>query len=231
MTFRTKLPQYKKILGDLPPLTGPLTNREPIEDPAKLRTEKLDTYLSYVPVGSNTNLLEAIFKADDVDKLLRIIDENLVTMTSFYLGLSFEALDDMMRANLCDPATVAVAPEFRHLCSKTIYKLRFFESDEVLKLLKCTATLRVPEDRLIVQALLEMARNHINDFTIKELKTLEESLQEFEPIRKGRESLLLVLKDAIPLAIERQIEENQYADDDLEEIESFKPAGSIEQTP
>lgn len=226
--FRQTVPRYKKILSDLPPLTSLLTTKEAHEDASKLRSEKLDVYLSYVPIGSNTVLLEAIFKADDVDKLLRIIDENLVTMTSFYIGLSFEALNDMVEANLCDKATVAVAPEFRRLCSRAIYKMRFLEADEVLKLLKCLSTLKVPENTLIVQAVLQMARNHINDFTIKELKFLEEALGEFDLLIKGRESMLLALMEAIPLALERQIEENQFADEDLpEKVEPFKPAGSL----
>lgn len=211
--LRQKLPQYKRILGDLPPLTGLLTSQKVIEDAAKLRSEKLDIYLSYVPVGSNTNLLEAIFKADNVDNLLSVIDANLITMTSFYIGISFEALDDIMRANLCDKATVAVAPEFRRLCSKAIYKMRFLEADEVLKLLKCLSTLKVPENMLIVQATLQMARNHINEFTIKELETLENAIDQFDLIYKGRESLLLALKEAIPLAIDRQIEEKQFSEE------------------
>lgn len=226
--FRQSLPKYKKILSDLPPLTGLLTNQDAIENAARLRDEKLNVYMNYVPVNSNTNLLEGIFKADDIDKLLRIIDENLASMTSFYIGVSFEALDDMMRANLCDRATVAVAPEFRRLCSKAIYKMRFLEADEVLKLLKCLSTLKMPENVLLVQAVLQMARNHINEFTIKELKTLQDALEQFNLINNGKESLLLALMDAIPLAMERQIEEKQFSEDDIEQVDAFKPAGSLE---
>lgn len=212
--FRTKLPKYKVITSKLPPLTKLLTSND--EDANKLgflemRREKLEVYKKYIPETSNINLLEALFdKATDIDHLLNIISENLETMTSFYLASSFEALDDMMRAELCQPDTVSVAPEFKKLCRRTLYKIRFFEADEVLKLLKCLSTLRAPEDILLVQAALQMARNLINDFNLDELNTLSDALQKIEPVENSKKSLLLAMKFIVPIAKQKQLDGKQF---------------------
>lgn len=198
--FRHKIPRYKKDLKNLPELTKLLVkpdNPQHIEDAIGLRRQKLAVYKEYLPEKFNTNLIESLFHPDnDIDRLLRLIDEHLFTMTSFYLATSFEAIDDMMRANLCDPSTVRVSPEFEKLCTRTLYKIRFFEADEILKLVKCLSTLRAPENTLIVQAALQMARHLVNDFNGDELDTLTEALEHIEPAQAELEgkSLLSLLK-------------------------------------
>jgi len=210
LMFRTKLPKYKVNLKTLPPLTGHLTDQSKLTDhktAIELRLSKLEIYKEYLPVNSNTNLIEALFHPDnDIDRLLKIIDENLPTMTSFYVALCFETIDDMLRAGLCETSTVAVAPEFRRLCDRSLLKMRFFEADEVLKLVKCLSIMEVPEDTLLVQAVFQMARELINDFTIKELGALSHSLEMFHPIIESNKSLLKVLKAAIKIARKNQIE-------------------------
>lgn len=212
--IRTRLPKYKKNLGSLPPLTELLTRPDEhthLNGPIKLRLEKLSVYKQFLPIGSNTNLIEALFNPDnDIDRLLNIISDNLETMNSFYVGVSFEVLDDMVRAQLCDPATIIVAPEFRKLCEKALYKIRYFEADEVIKLIKCSSSLGLPENTLLVRAGLEMARHLINDFNLDELDALYMSLDTFRPIESKDKSLLLVLKAAIPHAQNRQLDEKQF---------------------
>lgn len=195
--FRTKLPKYKVNVSQVPPLTELLTNGN-AEDFLELRREKLEVYKKYIPERYNKNLLEALFNENsNIDYLLNVISENIETMTSFYLGVAFEALDDMMRAKLCQPETVAVSPEFRQLCTKTLYKIRFFEPDEILKLLKCVSTLRLPEDILLVQAALHMARNQINEYNLDELRTLSESLNSIRAVDAQDKSLLVAMKKTI----------------------------------
>lgn len=195
--IRTKLPKYQINVSQVPPLTNLLTNGN-AENYLELRREKLEVYKKYIPARCNKNLLEALFdEKSDIDNLLNVISENLETMTSFYLGVSFEALDDMMRAKLCQPDTVAVSPEFRQLCTKTLYKIRFFEPDEILKLLKCASTLRLPEDILLVQAALQMAKNQINDYNLDELRTLSESLNSIKAVDAQGKSLLVAMKKTI----------------------------------
>lgn len=209
--IRTKLPKYKINLNSLPPLTGLLTSNNQYigkESLDELRQKKLDVYKSYVPVNSNTNLLEALFRSDNnINDLLRLIDDNLYTMSSFYIGISFELLDDMMQSKQCEIETVMVAPEFRSLCNRTLYKLRFFEADEILKLVKCLSTLSVPEDSLILQGALQMCRHLINDFEIRELEALEESLSKIEAIEEDKSSLLLSTLAIIPLVKEKHLKE------------------------
>lgn len=217
--IRTKLPQYKKNLQNLPPLTGLLTERVEefvnIKDFKSLRLRKLAVYKEYMPVKSNTVLLEALFNPEnDIDRLLRIIDDNLSSMNSFYLGISFEALCDMVRFGSCEPATILVSPEFKTLCSKTLLKVRFFEADEVLKLVKCLSSLHIPENTLIVQAAFQMARHLINDFNFEELESLLESLQTFEVIQDDKKSLLIALKNSIPKAIKLLEEQKQVVEID-----------------
>lgn len=205
---RTELPRYKINIARLPHLTRLLTH--PDNDAIKLRIDKLNVYKQYLPVGSNTNLIEALFSPqNDIDKLLKIIDENLRTMNSFYIGVSFEVLDDMIRGKLCDPATIMVSPEFKNLCQKALFKVRFFEADEVLKLIKCLSSLKVPENTLLVQSSFEMTRHLINDFTVDELEALADSLDTFEPLEDKNKSLLNALKSVIPVAREKLIEEKQ----------------------
>lgn len=179
--FREKLPQYQVNLRDLPPLNENLLNTEQcksIEEVRERRIQKLATYNAYIPVKTSKILLEALLNPDlnDIDQLLRLIDENLPTMTSFYLGLSFEVLNDMMRDKLCDHNTIAVSPEFKRLCTRTLYKLRYFEADEVLKLMVCLSNVQISEKTLIFQAGLKMARELINDFDPEELEIMLECL-------------------------------------------------------
>ena len=149
-----------------------------------------------MPTNSKPVLLEALLNPEnDVDKLLRIIDQNLETMTSFYLGVSFEALDDVIRYNNCDPTTVAVSPEFERLCAKTLIKVRFFEAEEVLKLIMCLSHLRLSENLLICQAALQMARHLINDFNRDESDTLVSCLDKFQ-IEDRDKSFIPALKEA-----------------------------------
>lgn len=144
------------------------------DDAIRLRTQKLDVYKSFMPKNCDTTLIESLFNPNitNVDQLLRLIDDNLDTMTSFYIAVSFEVLDDHMRSKFCDPCTVVVSPEFKRLCTKALYKMRYFESDEVIKVIKCLSTAKIPEDSLIGQAALKMARCLINDFEPQELKLL-----------------------------------------------------------
>lgn len=217
--FRTELPKYKVKMNKLPVLTDLLTQPEAptsFEEEKNLRQDKLLVYKNYLPASSNTILLEALFHPDNhVDRLLEIIDDNLETMSSFYIGVAFEALDDMMRANPGIILTVSVSPEFKRLCTKALYKMRFLEADEVLKLIKCFSTLKIPENTLLVQAALQMARHLINDFNRDELESLHMSLEEFEPIGDESKSLLISLKNVIPLVQKRQLEERQLTRVDM----------------
>lgn len=216
--FRQKLPQYKTDLGDLPPLTQLLTLKdESASDPDssqllkslnELRTKKLETYKCYLPVNQKPVLLEALLSTDnDIDRLLRIIDENLETMTSFYIAVSFETLDDMMRYRQCDIGTVIVSPELKRLCKRALYKMRFFEADEILKLVKFISIIELPEESLLSQSAFQMARHLINDFNLDELETLSECLEKFKISDTSKKSLLLALKDAIPVVKVNQVEE------------------------
>lgn len=210
---RTELPRYKINLRNLPPLTELLTNPGDITDinvAIRIRVEKLNIYKKYLPVGSNTNLIEALFSPEnDIDKLLRIVDDNLETMSSFYIGLSFEVLSDMVEGQLCDPDTILFSPEFKKLCKKTLYKLRFFEADELLKLIKCLSYLDIPENTLLVQASFNMTRHLINDFSEPELQALSVSLEKFKPIEDEKIGLLNALKSIIPAAKNRLLEEKR----------------------
>lgn len=223
-TIRTKLPKYKKNLARLPPLTDLLTRLDYTVDLKKImntRCEKLEVYKQYIPVGANTNYLEAIFHVDtnDSDRILEIIELNLETLNSFYLAVTFEALDDLMFAELCEPLDFAQSRVFKELCTKTLYKIRFFESDEVLKLLKCISRIGIAEDTLIVQAALQMARHHINDYNIKELDMLMLTLTRFKEIIEPSKSLLVALKVAIPKAKDRQFKEKLIDEEQLKKIQ------------
>lgn len=208
-TIRDHLPRYRKDLRHLPRLTGLLTDSTLNESrqARDLRLKKLELYKSYIPDSTSPVLLEALFNPENnLDGLLRIIDENLETMTSFYIGVAFESLEDMIAEKLDRQATVAVSPEFKRLCTRALYKARFFECDEALKVIKCLSTLRMPENLLIVQAALQMTRNLINDFNIDELDTLRRALDRIPVTQEDTVSLLSVLKRAVPLAKSRLVE-------------------------
>lgn len=168
---RHNLPRSKIDLKKLPILTGYLTSREKRD----FREVKLEVYKAYMPSNANHNLIEALLSPNnEVDRLLRIIDDNLTCMSSFYLGVSFEALDDLVRAQLCEPSTIVVSPEFKKLCTKSLYKLRYFEADEVLKVLKCLTSLNISQETLIYQATFKMTRELINHFEPHELEVVLE---------------------------------------------------------
>lgn len=191
--FRDKLPKYKRDPGKLPHLTELLTQKESppdLECFRKMKLEKLEVYRAYI--GKTTVLLDGLLNpdTDDGDKLLRVIDENLDAMTSFYLGVSFEALDDLIRAGLCQADTVLHAPEFRRLCSKTLFKLRYFDCDEVVKLIKCLAIVKLPSNSLLIQATYKMAQHLINDFCPNELEIVIDSMANLNQIEDCRHRLL-----------------------------------------
>lgn len=212
--FRTKLPKYKVKLLELPPLTELLASSEEFIGKnalGDLRQKKLNVYKSYLPVKSNTNLLDALHREDnDLNDILNIIGDNLNSMSSFYIAVSFEAIDDTLRAREGASDTVIVAPEFKRLCVRALYKMRFFESDEILKLIKCLSTLRFHENTLIVQAALEMARHLINDFNIKELDALNSALAQIKIKNSEESSLLMATRAAIPLAKRKLLEAKQF---------------------
>lgn len=203
--IRSQIPRYRKNLAQLPPLTKLLTSQEKPPSLEVLRQQKLSIYKSFIPDNQKVPLLEAIFNpSNDLVTLLQIIDANLETMTSFYVGVSFEALYDAMQENPDKIATVLVSPEFKRLCVRALYKARHFESDETLKVLKCVSTMGLPEDTLIVQATLQMTRNLINDYNADELNTLMKALDRLKlKSNHDGKSLALALKKAIPLAKER----------------------------
>lgn len=208
--FRSKLPKYKRDLKDLPQLTQLLNITSKYD--TDMRLEKLKVYKSYFPQKTSTILLEAMLNPhNDVDALLRIIDDNLQTMTSFYLALSFEVLDDMVRLESCHPSTVAVSNEFKNLCSRTLYRIRFFECDDVLKVLKCLASLQVPEDFLVTQAALQMARHWINDFDAKELETLSTVLSEIDNKKEDSTRILPAIMQSIPKLIQKLVDNDRIA--------------------
>lgn len=222
--FRTKLPKYRTETYGLPPLTSLLTSPKPLgitlQQAIQIRLEKLEIYKKYLPTDSNTNYIEALFnkQSNDIDDVLKIIDANLNTLNSFYTAISFEVLNDLIEANLCDPMTILVSPEFKRLCKKTIFKVRFFESDDLLKLIKCLSNLSISENTLIVQAALQMTRHHINDFNYDELLSLRDSLNKFEEKIEAPKSLLVALKNITPKALERQIKLKLVAPEMLEQL-------------
>jgi len=152
-----------------------------------------------LPVNSNTNLIEALFHLDnDIGRLLKIIDDE-----PLYSPVFRETID-MLQARLCETSTVAMAPEFRRLCDRSLLKMRFFEADGVLKLFKCLSIIDLPEDTLLVWAVCSNGPRALKDLTIKELGALSHSLEMFHPIIESSKSRIKALKAAI--ARKNQIE-------------------------
>jgi len=219
---RTRLPRFRRDLGDLPPLTEHLTlgsktdhdftGQLGIENSLKdLWNKKLQVYKAYMPDNFKPVLLESMYDAsNDIDKTLRLIDLNLETMTSFYVANSFEIISDQVHFEPSYKDTVLVSPEFKRLCKKTLLKMRFFESDELLKLIICLSRLQLPENTVIVQSTLQMIRHLINDFNYEELDSLKSTLESFEVIDNSKKNLLVILKDAIPLAMQLQIDQKLF---------------------
>lgn len=211
---RTVLPQYKRTLNELPQ-SDYLDNNDGIDNLADLWSKKLNAYKIYLPMTyvPKPVLLEAMYDSNnDIEASLRIIQDNLTTMTSFYIGNSFEVLHDQVLYNEEYKCTVLSAPEFRALCGKALYKMRFLEADELLKVSKCLSILGIQEDTLIVQSTLQMIRHSINDFSYNELKDLEYHLEKFDDLRKTHTSLLAILKESIPLA-QRKLRERGLVPD------------------
>jgi hypothetical protein len=199
--FRQTLPKYKNNLMNLRSWQE-MPNGDEVSSLEGLWRNRTDYYKLYMPANQGHILLEALFNPNnDIDQLLRIIDENLPTMNSFYLATSFEALNDMMQMGQCDIDTVLVSPELKNLCERSLLKLRFFDADEVLKLIKCLSTMSVPEDTLIVQSALQIARHLINDFNPDELAELRQSLDQFRVTDESRKSLLIAMKQATTIKL------------------------------
>lgn len=205
--IRTKLPKYQKDIYQLPQLTQLLTDGKSLKGLNELRIEKLAVYKSYLPADQNCTLLEALFhQNNNIDQLLQVIDANLETMNSFYVAVSFEVLDDMMRSKSCDVATVIVSPEFKRLCTRTLYKIRFFESDELIKIIKCLSSVQLLENSLLTQAALQMSRHMINDFDEGELEALSQALENMKVQEQPRKSLIEAVKKAQQLLHRKRID-------------------------
>lgn len=210
-TIRTKLPRYKLDVYKLPIQSRnllPIINKD-----RTILLERLEIYKTYIPSNTSTVLLEALFNPNnDIDSLLNIIDINLPSMTSFYLALSFESLDNAIQLEFCHPETILVSPEFKRLCQRTIFRLRFFESDEIVKLIKCLAILGVQEDTFVMQASLQMAKYWINDYDSMELDVMQQSLARIDSGSKNSTRLLPCLYSSLSVAREKLIEAGNYID-------------------
>uniref|UniRef100_A0A6G1SP91 Uncharacterized protein n=1 Tax=Aceria tosichella TaxID=561515 RepID=A0A6G1SP91_9ACAR len=224
--IRQTLPRYRNSLMNLrnwDEMTGVVGQEDTSLN--KLWSDRLEFYKLYMPPKQTHTLLEALFNPNNnIDQLLRIIDENLPTMNSFYLATSFEALNDMMQLRACDIDTVIVSPELKNLCKRTLVKLRFFEADEVLKLIKCLSTMRMPEETFIAQSAMQMARHLLNDFNASELLAMKESLENLQASDISQKSLLAAMKQATLIRLARV--ERHHEDEQISELEVNKQIGS-----
>lgn len=209
MKKRIPMPKYQNSLSRLEPLSDILIDGR-IDSLEENCRRKLELYKQYLPPNHNTVLLEALLGAKDIDTLLMVIDENLESMNSFLLAVSLEALTDQVRLASASPETILVSPEFKRLSTVLLYKMRYFETDEVLKLLNCLNVLNVPGKKLISQCAFQMTRYLINSFNMKELRHLNELLSKFD----NDTNLVSAIRKALPIAYKRQINEKMFVGKD-----------------
>lgn len=160
-------------------------------------------------IVDNVNVLEeTIVKASNIDQIRELIRYNYRQFDANHIAQLFESIDNIVKYST-DPDTIRLdilgSKEFEILANRTLKIVRHLEASEALNTLIVLNNLGVSIDTVLNQALMQMVRAWINDYSIDDLYRLVRFLKQRESY-KSRHSLMQALHLALPYALKHRIQ-------------------------
>ncbi|KAL1426377.1 hypothetical protein MTO96_003386 [Rhipicephalus appendiculatus] len=148
-------------------------------------------------------LTEQLQRAKNVDRLLDLVGQHHRVMNNAQVLTAFTCLHDVIKQQpkQADFKSLTSHPGFRELCNRALKRMRFYETQDVLSLLKFSTLFQIPANTALVQAIGQMLKHSINSLTLSELIFLDMLLQ----WQKSSSSITDALKIAIPLVFQAQL--------------------------
>ncbi|XP_076309291.1 FAST kinase domain-containing protein 2, mitochondrial-like [Tachypleus tridentatus] len=146
-------------------------------------------------------LLEELEKVKNMDKLLELSSLHHSVMNNKHLSVSFQKIYTFAKENYQNPPTVTSVPGFKRLCERVIKRARFFNTEDVISILRTLSYVKVPYSSAVYTSLCQMIRHTINDLTLSEIIFLDFLFNQQTPT-----PLVSALKMALPLVMESQLD-------------------------
>lgn len=148
-------------------------------------------------------LTEQLQRSKTTDRVLDLVEQHHRVMNNAQVLTAFTCLHDFIRQqpDHMDIKSLTSHQGFRELCNRALKRLRFYERDEVLYLLKLTTFFQIPASTALVQAIGQMLKHSINSLTFSQLIFLDLLLQ----WQKSSSSIMDALKIAVPLVFQAQV--------------------------
>ncbi|KAL3234177.1 hypothetical protein MRX96_022695 [Rhipicephalus microplus] len=188
-----RLPAFRSLSSDVSPsdqmITTTATSKAPITPSALSKDADI--------------LTEQLQRARNVDRLLDLVGQHHRVMNNAQVLTAFTCLHDVIKQQpkQADYKSLTSHPGFRELCNRALKRMRFYETQEVLLLLKFSALFQIPASTALVQAMGQMLKHSINSLSLSELIFLDMLLQ----WQKSSSSITDALKIAIPLVFQAQL--------------------------
>lgn len=148
-------------------------------------------------------LTEQLQRAKTTDRVLELVGQHHRVMNNAQVLTAFTCLHDVIRQHpeRLDFKTLTSHPGFRELCNRALKRMRFYETDDVLSMLRLTTFFQIPANTALVQAMGQMLKHNINSLTLPQLMFLDAHLR----LQKSSSSIIDALKIAVPLVFQAQL--------------------------
>lgn len=148
-------------------------------------------------------LTEQLQRAKTTDRVLELVGQHHRVMNNAQVLTAFTCLHDVIRQHpeRLDFKALTSHPGFRELCNRALKRMRFYETDDVLSMLRLTTFFQIPANTALVQAIGQMLKHNINTLTLPQLIFLDVHLRS----QKSSSSIIDALKIAVPLVFQAQL--------------------------
>ncbi|KAH9426978.1 hypothetical protein DERP_011647 [Dermatophagoides pteronyssinus] len=187
-----------------------------IENRLKNRIVEID--LGRGPVRSNDLidqidvLEESIVKATNIDQIRELIRYNYRQFDTNHVVQLFESIDNIVRYSTDSDSTrydLLGSKEFGILANRTMKIIRNFEASDSLNTMIILNNLGISNDTVLQQAMMQMIRSWINDYSIDDLYHLVRFMKKQQLDNQNdncRHSLLQAIQLALPYALKHRIQ-------------------------
>ncbi|OTF76662.1 hypothetical protein BLA29_010201, partial [Euroglyphus maynei] len=152
-------------------------------------------------------LQESIVKASTIDQIHELIRYNYREFDANHVAQLFVSIDNIVRYSSTNPDTIRYeilgSKEFEILANRTLKVVRHLEASDALNTMIVLDDLGISNDTLLKQALMQMVRGWINDYSIDDLYRLTRFLKQYD---SDKNSLLQALHLALPYALKHRIQ-------------------------
>lgn len=174
---------------------------------AKLK-ETVDLGLGPVSNESTDLLEEALIKAITIHQVKVLIGANFRSMSAAHISTCFETINNIVKYSDHDDALkfeLLGSKEFQVLTNRALKLARHMEPSEALLSLMTLHKLGISIDTLLAQALMQMVRFSINEYSIDEMHQLANLLRVIQKDSHTKSTLPDAIKLALPYALKNRI--------------------------